>query len=127
MPIVNLTVRKGCSDAALANCMKSLTSAIASNLENTLPRMVRVTVTEVEENRVISGSKEVTNCLPTAIFQLGPGRSDAAIHQCMLDMAEAIHTTLEVSLEDVRIYIAHVEGDHFAIGGKVKDFEKKVR
>ena len=126
MPIVNLTVKKGCSDAALADCMKALTDAIASNLENTLPRMIRVSVTEVPDNRVVQGEQKVEHCIPTAVFQLGPGRSDVAIEKCMQAMVNAIHLTLDVPKDDVRVYITAVEGDHFAIGGKAKDFSIKV-
>ena len=126
MPIVELSIKKGCKDEDISNCMKAITDAIASNLENTLPRMVRVTVTEMEEKYIYQGLDHPVGIAPTAIFQLGPGRSDEMIAKSLKEIAQAIHTHLHEPLDQIRVYLNLIPGDTFSIGGKIKDFNKKV-
>ena len=49
MPIVTLDVPHGLDDAALEKSMREITEAGANTLENTLPRMIRVTVFEADQ------------------------------------------------------------------------------
>jgi phenylpyruvate tautomerase PptA (4-oxalocrotonate tautomerase family) len=126
MPIVNITVKKGCNDIAIDNCVKAVAKAIYSNLENTLPKMVRVTVEETPGIYIRDGENSPDHCAPTVTLALGPGRSEDAIAKCMADVVEAVHKELDVPKERVRFYIMFENPDNFSIGGKVKDFSKKV-
>jgi len=126
MPIIELTLKKSCcSDENIAACMKGITSAVADNLENTLPRMVRVTVTEVEDKYILQGGKRTPGSCPTVMFQLGPGRSDEMIAKALKGITDAIHQHLGTPLEDIRVYLNLIPGEWFSIGGKVKDFGVK--
>lgn len=125
MPIVELTIQPGSRDEDIAACMKAITASIAGNLEKTLPRMVRVTVTEVEEKYILQGHAHPQQIAPTVMFQLGPGRSDAMIEKTLQEIVEAIHVHLGAPEEQIRVYLNLISGDSFSIGGKVKDFGKQ--
>ena len=125
MPIVELTIQSGCRDEDIAACMKAITASIAGNLENTLPRMVRVTVTEVEQKYILQGSAHPQGAAPTVMFQLGPGRSDEMIEKTLQEIVQAIHTHLGAPEDEIRVYLNMITGDSFSIGGKVKDFGKQ--
>ena len=59
MPFVTLYLTKGCNNKALEKSMREITAAGADTLENTLTRMVRVTVFESEPERVYEGGRHV--------------------------------------------------------------------
>lgn len=126
MPIVNITMKKGCSDSAIEKCMEAVAEAIYSNLENTLPRMVRITVNETPGIFIRDGDSIPDHCAPTVTLALGPGRSEEAIGKCMAGVVEAVHKELDVPKEKVRFYILFDNPNNFSIGGKLKDFGKKV-
>lgn len=109
MPFITLYLPRGCDDGALETSMREITAAGAELLENTLERMIRVTVLEADPERVYQGGAQAEKLAPTVLFRVGPGRSAGA-------------------KEDVRAYVLdNEEGHHFCIGGKHKDFSKKVK
>lgn len=128
MPFVTIYLQKGCNDAAIVKSMREITEAGASTLENTLTRMVRVSVFEAEEARVYQGGIPVTGATPTIIFNVGPGRSQEAKNLFMAQIAEILELNLGISKESVRAYIMdNGNPDNFCIGGQLKDFSKKVK
>lgn len=128
MPFVTLYLRKGCADDALEKSMREITSAGANTLENTLERMVRVSVYEVDPERVYCGGKNTGEIQPTVLFRVGPGRSAEAKLSFMNQISNILSTNLGCRKEDVRAYVMDNEkGHHFCIGGKHKDFSKKVK
>ena len=48
MPTIDITMRKGCSDQAIENCLLQIPQAAEDILENTKKRMLRVSVFEAE-------------------------------------------------------------------------------
>ena len=48
MPTIDITMRKGCSDQAIENCLLQIPKAAEDILENTKKRMLRVSVFEAE-------------------------------------------------------------------------------
>lgn len=123
MPIIDMTVKRGLNDEKLTRCMKELTAVIADTLENVLPRMVRVSITEVDTDYIRTGKiKPENSYAPTLHFQLGPGRKKESIMKCMDEMIEVVHHCLDVPAEDVSLYMHMIRGEQFAIGGKLKDF-----
>lgn len=120
MPIVNMMMKQGCEEQKIENCMKQITKAIADNLEKTLPRMVRVTVTEIPERYWLIGDKRPESCQPTLTFDIGPGRSEESIQKTMCAIVDAVHESLEVKKEDVSLAIIMTPNEHFTIAGKVK-------
>jgi phenylpyruvate tautomerase PptA (4-oxalocrotonate tautomerase family) len=123
MPLVNLYIKKGCTEDEINQSLKGITGAIATTLENTKPRMVRITVTEVGENEFIQGSSSGSSCMPTVILTVGPGRSSNAINKCVREICSSLSSVLRIDTNDVRVYFTPVLGDHFSIGGKAKKFE----
>lgn len=123
MPIIDMTVKRGLSDEQLTRCMKELTTVIADTLENVLPKMVRVSIMEVDTDYIRTGrNKPEKGYAPTLHFQLGPGRKKESIMKCMDEMVEVVHQCLNVPAEDVSLYMHMIRGEQFAIGGKLKDF-----
>ncbi len=130
MPFVTLYLRKGCEDAAVDTCMREISEAGADIMENTLLRMVRVSVYDIPANRIYEGGKLVAgnDIAPTVFFDIGPGRSDEAKNKFMDRIADILHKNLGVPKERVRAYVK--DNDHpenFCIDGKLKDFSKKVK
>jgi len=128
MPFVTLYLPRGCDDAAIEKSMREITAAGADTLENTLERMVRVTVFESDPERVYQGGEQAKDLMPTVLFRVGPGRSAAAKDFFMNQIAEILHNNLNCPKDSVRSYVMdNEEGHHFCIGGKAKDFTKKVK
>lgn len=128
MPFVTLYLPHGCDDAMLEKSMRQITSAGAEILENTLARMVRVTVLEADPERIYEGGVPAKELCPVVLFRVGPGRSGDAKNAFMARIADILQTNLRCSKENVRAYILdNEEGHHFCIGGKHKDFSKKVK
>lgn len=126
MPFINMYVRQGIQEEQIRQMVPAVTAAISDNLENTLPRMVRITIYEIPAAYMTDGGAEPDTAAPTLVLQLGPGRSDEAVAKCLKAVVDAVHRTLEVPAEKVRFYVERVPGENFAIGGKLKDFNKKV-
>jgi len=127
MPTVDITLRKGCSDDALEKSMKEISAAAEEILENTLVRMIRVSIYEADDDMILQGEKEVKGIFPTVVFTIGPGRSDEARRKFGKRITEILVKNLGCPPEEIRIYLLSSVGNHFAIGGKVKDFSKKVK
>lgn len=128
MPFVTLYLPKGCDNQALEKSMREITAAGADTLENTLPRMVRVPVFEADPARVYEGGAHTDTLHPVVLFRIGPGRSGEAKDSFMNQIAEILHNNLNCPKENVRAYVMdNEEGHHFCIGGKPKDFTKKVK
>ena len=128
MPFVTLYLKEGSEDKKIEKCMKQITEAGANTLENTLERMIRVTVIESEKERTYCGGKLTDALQPTVLFRIGPGRSSEAKLSFMNQIADILSSNLDCKKEDVRGYVLDNEdGHHFCIGGKHKDFSKKVK
>ena len=128
MPFVTMYVPKGLDDKALEKSMREITDAGEEILENTLKRMVRVTVFESEPERVYEGGEHSDELCPVVLFRIGPGRSGEAKDQFMNRIAEILHENLKCQKANVRGYVLdNEEGHHFTLGGKPKDFTKKVK
>ena len=78
MPFITLYLPRGCDDGALETSMREITAAGAELLENTLQRMIRVTVLEADPERVYQGGAQAEKLAPTVLFRVGPGRSAGA-------------------------------------------------
>ena len=108
--------------------MREITLAGADTLENTLERMIRVSVYEADPERIYCGGAPAPRLQPTVLFRIGPGRSAEAKDSFMEQIAEILSRNLGCRKEDVRGYVMdNEEGHHFCIGGKHKDFTKKVK
>lgn len=127
MPFINLYMRRGLEDSRAQELVRAVTAAVADNLENTLPRMVRISIYEIPESHLYAVTSAPDSAAPTLVLQLGPGRSDEAVGWCLEAVTEAVHRTLSVPREEVRFYVERVPGENFAIGGKLKNFHKKVK
>lgn len=128
MPFITLYLPRGCADDALETSMREITQAGAELLENTLERMIRVTVLECDPERSYLGGAPTRELRPTVLFRVGPGRSAGAKDAFMDAIADILHRNLGCPKEDVRSYVLDNEqGHHFCIGGKAKDFTKKVK
>ena len=128
MPFVTLYLPKGCSNKALEKSMREITVAGEKTLENTLMRMVRVTVFESEPERVYEGGRHTDGLYPVVLFRIGPGRSPEAKDSFMDQIAQILHENLNCPKEHVRGYVLdNLVGLHFCIGGKPKDFTKEVK
>lgn len=128
MPFITLYLPRGCDDGALETSMREITAAGADLLENTLERMIRVTVFEADPERVYQGGAHTEPLKPTVLFRVGPGRSAEAKDAFMAQIAEILSRNLGCPKENVRSYVLdNEEGHHFCIGGKHKDFSKKVK
>lgn len=129
MPFVTLYVPHGLDDAQLEKCMREITEAGANTLENTLTRMIRVTVFEADQERIYNGGDHTSEIDPVVLFRIGPGRSAEAKDSFMAQIAEILHKNLGCSKERIREYVLDNNGPehHFCIGGKPKDFSKKVK
>lgn len=129
MPFVTLYLRKGCDDAAVEKCMREISAAGAETMENTLLRMVRVSVYDIPGNHIYEGGNPVEDgdLAPTVFFDIGPGRSEEAKQSFMEQIAEILHRNLGVEKRRVRAYVEDNEHpENFCIDGKLKDFSKKV-
>lgn len=127
MAFVSIYVPSGLDDAALEKSMKEITAAGEATLENTLTRMIRVTIFESDPERIYEGGKHATELCPVVFFRIGPGRSPEAKDSFMCQIAEILSRNLGCPIKNVREFIHdNSEGHHFVIGGKMKDFSKKV-
>lgn len=127
MAFVTIYVPRGLDDAALEKSMKQITQAAEDTLENTLTRMVRVTVFESDPARCYEGGETAKGIYPVVFFRIGPGRSDEAKDSFMHKIAVILSENLNIPIANIREFIHdNSEGHHFVIGGKVKDFSKKV-
>ncbi len=128
MPFLTIYLREGCDDASIETCMREITAAGADTLENTLTRMIRITVKEAKANRVYENGICRDAITPTVVFNIGPGRSDEAKNSFMNQIADILHKNLGCPKESVRGYIMEAGNpNNFCIGGKLKDFSKKVK
>jgi phenylpyruvate tautomerase PptA (4-oxalocrotonate tautomerase family) len=128
VPFVTIYMQNGCADQPIETCMKQITAAGEEILENTLQRMVRVTVFETEPERVYQAGEKAEQLAPTVLFRVGPGRSAAAKDAFMKRICDILHENLGCDRQAVRSYVMdNEEGHHFCIGGKHKDFGKKVK
>lgn len=128
MPFVTLYLPRGLDDGALEASMREITDVGADLLENTLKRMIRVTIWEAEPERIYEGGKCAQGLYPVVLFRVGPGRSAQAKDAFMEQIAEILHKNLGCPKENVRALVLDNEkGHHFCIGGKPKDFSKKVK
>lgn len=128
MPFITLYLPRGCEDGALEASMREITAAGAELLENTLERMIRVTVLEADPSRVYEGGAQTEKLVPVVLFRIGPGRSAGAKDAFMDRIAGILSRNLGCEKADVRAYVMdNEEGHHFCIGGKHKDFSKKVK
>ena len=130
MPFVTLYLRSGCDDSAVETCMREISQAGAEIMENTLLRMVRVSVYDIPGNRIYEGGKLVgeDDLAPTVVFDIGPGRSDEAKTRFMDRIADILHENLGVDNRRVRAYVRdNTRPENFCIDGKQKDFSKKVK
>ncbi|WP_325199186.1 tautomerase family protein [Oscillibacter sp.] len=127
MPFINLYMRRGLTDNQARELVQTVTAAVADNLENTLPRMVRISIYEIPESHLYAGNASPDLAAPTLVLQLGPGRSDEAVGRCLEAVTDAVHRTLSVPREEVRFYVERVPGENFAIGGKLKNFQERVK
>lgn len=129
MPFITIYLRKGCDNAAIEKSMKEISNAGADIMENTLLRMVRVSVYEVPAHRIYEGGKIVNRneIIPTVFFDIGPGRSDEAKNAFMAEITNILNRNLGVPKEKVRCYVRDNEHpENFCIDGQLKDFSKKV-
>ena len=79
MPTIDITMRKGCSDQAIENCLLQIPQAAEDILENTKKRMLRVSVFEAEPERNFENGEAVGDKInPSVVFTIGPGRSTEA-------------------------------------------------
>lgn len=128
MPFVTLYLPRGCNNEAVEKSMREITTAGANTLENTLERMVRVTTFEADPERIYEGGEQISDLRPFVLFRIGPGRSAAAKNSFMNQIAEILNRNLGCPKSSVRAYVMDNEkGHHFCIGGKAKDFTKKVK
>ena len=129
MPFVTLYVPHGLDDAKLEKCMREITDAGANTLENTLTRLIRVTVFEADQERIYNGGEHTDGINPVVTFRIGPGRSAEAKDSFMAQIADILHDNLGCPKETIREYVLDNNGPehHFCIGGKPKDFTKKVK
>lgn len=128
MPFVTIYLPRGCDDAALERSMRQITDAGAEILENTLERMIRVTILEADPARIYQGGEHTEPLTPTVLFRIGPGRSAGAKDAFMGEIARILSEQLGCPKETIRGYVLdNEEGHHFCIGGKHKDFSKKVK
>lgn len=117
MPTIDITMRKGCSDQAIENCLLQIPQAAEDILENTKKRMLRVSVFEAEpEMNFENGEAVVDKINPSVVFTIGPGRSTEAKQKFATKVTEILSENLGCKKEEVRIYILSSEGNHFAIG-----------
>lgn len=127
MPFMTIYIREGCSSEAIEKSLKEITVAGAEILENTLPRMIRIRVYDAPKDRVYSGGANVAELNPTVVFNIGPGRSGDAKLKFMDATAEILHKNLGCPKESVRAFVYdNANPNNFCIGGKPKDFTKKV-
>jgi len=127
MAFVSIYVPRGLDDAALEQSMKEISKAGAETLENTLLRMIRVTVFESDPERIYEGGEKAERLCPVVFFRIGPGRSPEAKDSFMRQIAQILSRNLGCPVENIREFIHdNEEGHHFCIGGKAKDFTKKV-
>ncbi|WP_209344411.1 hypothetical protein [Flavonifractor sp. AGMB03687] len=128
MPFVTIYLPRGCDDAALETSMRQITTAGADILENTLERMIRVTILEADPARIYQGGLPTEPLTPTVLFRIGPGRSAGAKDAFMEQIARILSENLHCPKDRIRGYVLdNEEGHHFCIGGKPKDFSKKVK
>ena len=125
MPTIDITMRKGCSDQAIENCLLQSPQAAEDILENTKKRMLRVSVFEAEPEMNFENGEAVEDKInPSVVFTIGPGRSTEAKQKFAAKVTEILSENLGCKKEEVRIYILSSEGNHFAIGGRPKVFQK---
>ena len=130
MPFVTMYLREGCDNAAIERSMAQISQAGADIMENTLLRMVRVSVYEIPGRHIYDGGKPVAegDIAPTVFFDIGPGRSEEAKTAFMDRIAQILHENLGVPKEKVRAYVEDTaRPQNFCIDGVVKDFSKKVK
>lgn len=128
MPFVTMYMPYGLNDQAMEKCLREITAAGDAILENTLARMIRVTVFESRPECVYEGGQRVTELKPVVVCKIGPGRSQGAKDAFVDRISEILHQNLGCRKEDVRAFVEdNEEGHHFMLGGKPKDFTVKVK
>ena len=129
MPFITLYLPRGCDDGALETSMRGDHGGRCRLLENTLERMIRVTVLEADLERVPRAGLRRKPLPPTVLFRVGPGRSAGAKDAFMDQIASILSRNLGCAKEDVRAYVLdNEEGHHFCIGGlKAQKTLKKVK
>jgi len=128
MPFLQIYLPRGLDDEKIAYALKEITAAGDAILENTLARMIRIGVYESDPEKIYQGGEPVDGAFPTVLFRVGPGRSLEAKNAFMAQIADILHQNLGCPKEHVRCHIMDNEaGHHFVIGGKPKDFSKKVK
>lgn len=87
--------------------------------------MLRVSVFEAEpEMNLKMGKQWRTRSIRLLYLPSGPGRSTEAKQKFAAKVTEILSENLGCKKEEVRIYILSSEGNHFAIGGRPKVFQK---
>lgn len=120
MPSIQIMMNYGCEEEKIEKLMRAMPDVVCSTLENTLVRMVRVSVNETKPEYIRQGMEIPQGIAPTVSFYLGPGRSEEAIRKCLAKMAQTFEDCGVCSKENVRIYIMTPQPKHFAIAGKIR-------
>lgn len=120
MPSIQIMMNQGCPEERIEKLMRAMPGVVCSTLENTLVRMVRVSVYETRPEYVRQGQTQPEQIIPTVSFYLGPGRSEEAIRRCLEKMAQSFEECGVCPRENVRIYIMTPQPKHFAIDGTIR-------
>lgn len=130
MPFITLYLRQGCDNASIEKSMREISEAGAEIMENTLLRMIRVSVYEIPGRYIYeSGMPIEENVIaPTVFFDIGPGRSEKAKDAFINRITEILHDNLGADKGSIRCYVKNNNHpENFCIDGVVKDFSKKVK
>lgn len=115
MPILNIQIMQGHSAAQKASLLKNCSQAVVDSIAAPL-HSVRIVLDEVAPDHVIVAG-EIGKPMALVLARLIVGRSDEKKAALIAALNQAVHESIGISGEDVRVIITDVPKSDMGVAG----------
>ncbi|WP_144638270.1 tautomerase family protein [Bordetella genomosp. 13] len=117
MPVLNLQIMQGRTGSEKTALLQNVTQAVESSIAAPLPS-IRIVLDEVAADNVIVGGK-IGHPMALALVRLIAGRDEAKKAALIAAVSKAIHTSIGIPEQDVRVIITDVPKTDMGVAGGV--------
>ncbi|OZI22289.1 4-oxalocrotonate tautomerase [Bordetella genomosp. 7] len=117
MPILNIQIMQGHDARQKAALLKNCSTAVVDSIGAPLPS-IRIVLEEVAPEHVIVAG-EIGKAMALVVVRLIAGRTDAQKAALIAALSSAIHTSVNISQDDVRVILADVPKTDMGVAGGI--------